>query len=56
MIVTSNWGKDMNSFRISKIFFLENVKRPLVIECELCVYRQEEGESEKITRICFAHN
>jgi hypothetical protein len=29
MIVTSNWGKDMNSFRITKIFFLENVKRAI---------------------------
>jgi hypothetical protein len=29
MIVTSNWGKDMNSFHISKIFFLETVKRAI---------------------------
>jgi hypothetical protein len=27
MIVTSNWGKDMNSFRISKIFFIETAKK-----------------------------
>lgn len=26
------------------------------MECELCVYRQDEGESEKITRIYFVHN
>lgn len=29
MIVTSNWGKDMDSFRISKIFFLKTAKRAI---------------------------
>nr|DAI73307.1 MAG TPA: hypothetical protein [Microviridae sp.] len=37
--------------------FLEIVGRgTFMMECELCVYRQGEGESERITRICFAHN
>nr|DAU92418.1 MAG TPA: hypothetical protein [Microviridae sp.] len=29
---------------------------PFVIECELCVYRQEMGETERITRFSFGHN
>jgi len=53
MNVTSTGGKYTNYFHKfkEKLFFLD-----CTIECELCVYRQGEGESEKITRICFAHN
>ena len=52
-VVTSNWGKYTNYFYNSKrnLFFLDST-----VGCELCVYGQEKGESEKITRICFAHN
>lgn len=53
IVVTSNWGKYTNYFHESKekLFFLDST-----IECELCVYGRGGGESEKITRICFAHN
>jgi hypothetical protein len=35
-----------------QIFFLEIVGRgPFVMECELCVYGQERGETEMITRV-----
>jgi hypothetical protein len=42
-----------NYFHKSKenYFFLD-----FTIECELCVYGQEIGEIERITRFCFAHN
>lgn len=44
-------------FLYFQIFFLGFVGTgPFVMECELCVYGQEKGESERITRICFAHN
>jgi hypothetical protein len=44
-------------FLYFQIFSLEIVGRgAFVMECELCVYGQEKGESERITRICFAHN
>lgn len=41
-VVTSNWGKYTNYFYNSKknYFFLDST-----IECELCVYRQEEENS-----------
>jgi hypothetical protein len=44
-------------FLYFQIFFLEIVEiGPFVTECELCVYGQEKGEIERITRFCFAHN
>lgn len=52
-VVTSNGSKDTNYFYNSKkiYFFLDST-----VGCELCVYGQERGEFERITRICFAHN
>lgn len=50
--VTSTRGKGTSFFRISKWFFSEIVEiGPFVMECELCVYRQEMGETEMITRV-----
>lgn len=52
-VVTSNWEQ------IYKLFLLnqkKNVFLDSTIGCELCVYRQEGGEIERITRFCFAHN
>lgn len=48
IVVTSNWGKYTNYFHNSKrnLFFLDST-----VECELCVYGQEGGETEMITRI-----
>ena len=41
-------------FLYFQIFSLKIVGRgPFVIECELCVYGQGDGEFERITRICF---
>lgn len=42
MVATSTWDKGTNFIRISKWFFSEIVEiGPFVMECELCVYRQE---------------
>ena len=48
-VVTSNGGKYTNYFYNSKkkSIFLDST-----VECELCVYGQERGEFERITRIC----
>lgn len=55
-VVTSTWAK-VQVFFISPNFFSEIVRRkPFVIECELRVYRQENGEFERITRIYFVRN
>jgi hypothetical protein len=50
-------GQRYGFFLYFQIDFLNIVGRgAFVVECELCVYGQEIGESERITRICFAHN
>lgn len=56
-VVTSTWGKGMSFFCISK-YFIEKIVGigPFVIECELRVYGQENGEFERITRIYFVRN
>ena len=42
----------MTFFYISNYFFLKIMGiEPFVMECELCVYGQEEKETEKITRV-----
>jgi hypothetical protein len=57
IVVTPIWGKGMSFFCISKFFFLEIVGiGPFMMECELRVYRQEEEEFERITRIYFVRN
>lgn len=43
--------KGMNFFCISKRFLNIAGKGPFMIECELCVYGQGEGETEMITRV-----
>jgi len=44
-------------FLYFQIFSLKIVGRgPFMVECELCVYGQEDGEIEMITQFCFAHN
>jgi hypothetical protein len=50
--VTSTAGKDITFFCIAK----ENYFLDSTIECELCVYGQEIGETERITRFYFVHN
>lgn len=56
MFVTSTRAKVCLFFVFPNVFLKIVGKRPFVMECELCVYGQENGESERITRICFAHN
>jgi hypothetical protein len=54
MVVTSSRRANIQTIFITPkeiSFFLDST-----VECELCVYGQETGESERITRICFAHN
>ena len=48
IVVTSNGSKYTNYFYNPKenSFFLDST-----IECELCVYGQEKGETERITRV-----
>ena len=50
--VTSTADKSIISFLYFQIYFLNIVKGgAFVIECELCVYGQEKGETERITRV-----
>lgn len=51
IVGTSNRGKDTAFFLISNIFLEIAERGPLVMECELCVYGQEKGETEMITRV-----
>jgi hypothetical protein len=45
-------GQRYEFFLYFQIFFLEIVGiEPFVMECELCVYGQETGETEMITRV-----
>jgi hypothetical protein len=50
-------GQRYEFFLYFQIFFLEIVGiGPFMMECELRVYRQEEEEFERITRIYFVRN
>ena len=50
--VTSTADKSMTFFLYFQIVFLNIVGRgPLKVWCELCVYGQEMGETEMITRV-----
>lgn len=51
IVVTSTEGKVRTFFYISKEFLNIVGKGPLKVECELCVYGQEKGETEMITRV-----
>ena len=50
-------GQRYEFFFIFPKEFLEIVRRkPFMMECELRIYRQENGEFERITQIYFVRN